>query len=1117
VQPNPDKNHIAGPSSMRSGALTIAALWLLAFGPGTAAAACERWVARLVSFQGLVEYQAAATGLWVPAAIDQTFCPGDRLRTQARSRAALQLENQTYLNLDQRSSVVFSGSQSDRSWWIDLLKGALLARSRTPKPLEIRSPFINAAIRGTEFLVRAEADRGEVAVFEGEVLASNGAGRVAIGRGQSASAGRGEAPRAGLAVRSEDSVSWALYYPPLLDLPGLLKRTGRPELAEATRLFASGQPRGALDVLERVPPEHRDGEDLAVRVGLLLHLGRLDEAAPLLAEARRRGAEPALADALDAVIALAGNRGAEALRLSGRAVQARPDLAVAWIARSYALQGAFDLNNALAAADRARQLDPGNALVAARRAELLASLDRWAEARVAAAEATRLDRRQARAYTVKGFAELRDIDLAAAEGSFQTAVRLNSADPLARMGLAMVAIRRGKLEQGTAGLEIAASLDPGDSLIRSYLGKAYFEQNRNRVAEQEFGQARQFDPRDPTPWFYDAIRKQTENRPVEALHDLQKAIALNGNRAVYRSKLTLDQDLAARSAALARIYQNLGFTPRALVEGWTSATLDPANFSAHRLLADSYAAMPGQEAARASELLQSQLLQPLNSTPIQPHLAENRLLIPAFSGPAQMSFNEFNPVFSRNGVNLLATGLVGSLDTYGNETALSGILNRYSGNLGQLHYQTNGYRPNNDLNQNIYSVFAQTAVTPDFSLQAEYRHRDLEHGDLFQNGNLQEFDPNFRRTLTTDVGRAGVRFSPTPHSQVLGSVTYFDSMDRANFFGLPASSGQSGFIGEAQYLHRHAAFNTIVGAGQQSVTGRQAIDHPEYPATPLTFDMNLTNAYLYSQVRLPKDWTWILGFSVDASSSQSFGSHAQLNPKLGALYELTPNTLLRLAAFRSFIRGTEVDATIEPTQIAGFNQFIDGNYGTSVWHYGVGLDQRFLPGLFMGIEAARRDLSQPIPQDFALDVPIVNALQQENHLRSYANWAINDRLSAYADYLYSDYERPGTIYYANHIVPVGLNFFDPSGISLGTVVTYVNQDATVFEVPTHSSFALWDIALRYRLPRRHGLASLLVKNLLDRDFDFVGRNPYGYRTGRFEETPLFIPDRTIAFQLTLAF
>jgi hypothetical protein len=72
----------------------------------------------------------------------------------------------------------------------------------------------------------------------------------------------------------------------------------------------------------------------------------------------------------------------------------------------------------------------------------------------------------------------------------------------------------------------------------------------------------------------------------------------------------LDSDLAARSASQARIYSDLGFQQRALVEGHNAVNADPTNHSAHRFLADSYSVLPRHEIARVSELLQSQLLQP---------------------------------------------------------------------------------------------------------------------------------------------------------------------------------------------------------------------------------------------------------------------------------------------------------------------------------------------------------------------------------------------------------------------------------------------------------------------------------------------------------------------------
>ena len=110
--------------------------------------------------------------------------------------------------------------------------------------------------------------------------------------------------------------------------------------------------------------------------------------------------------------------------------------------------------------------------------------------------------------------------------------------------------------------------------------------------------------------------------------------------------------------------------PDGLVEGWKSVNTDPSNFSAHRFLADSYSVLPRHEIARVSELLQSQLLQPLNMTPIQPRLAESNLFLISAGGPGALSFNEFNPIFNRDGVTFQTSGLAGENSTYSGEGVL---------------------------------------------------------------------------------------------------------------------------------------------------------------------------------------------------------------------------------------------------------------------------------------------------------------------------------------------------------------------------------------------------------------------------------------------------------------
>src|SRR6266508_2285540 len=669
-----------------------------------AATVCDPGVAKMVSVQGNVQVLRAGQTQAQPARLNETYCAGDRIQVGDKSRADVQLVNQPVLRLDQNTLITLAGLKDERASIIDLARGALHFFSRLPRNLEVNTAFVNAGVEGTEGLVQVEADRTLITIFEGRVLAANAAGSLPLTSGQSAVAVQGQAPVLRTVVRPRDAVQWALYYPPVTYFRPEDFQGGQPwqgMARDSVEADMKGDYQRAFDALKGAPPDITEPRFFAYRASLLLGVGRVDEAGPDLERALKLNPNYSDALALQSIVAVVQNDKERALNVAQKAVSADPKSASALTALSYAQQANFDLEGARTSLERAVQADPNNALAWARLAELHMSFGNLDEALEAAQKAVALNPNLSRTQMVLGFAYLVRVDTENSKKAFEKAIELDQADALSRLGLGLAKVREGDLADGRRELEIAASLDANNSIVRSYLGKAYYEEKRSELAEREYATAKELDPKDPTPYFYDAIQKQTMNRPVEALQDLQKAIELNDNREVYRSRLLLDSDLAARSASLARVYSDLGFQQLALVEGWKSVNTDPSNFSAHRFLADSYSVLPRHEIARVSELLQSQLLQPLNMTPIQPHLAESNLFLISAGGPGALSFNEFNPIFNRDGVTFQTSGVAGENKTYSGEGVLSGIYKNLAVSLGGFHFQTDGWRKNANQKDNI--------------------------------------------------------------------------------------------------------------------------------------------------------------------------------------------------------------------------------------------------------------------------------------------------------------------------------------------------------------------------------------------------------------------------------
>jgi hypothetical protein len=248
----------------------------------------------------------------------------------------------------------------------------------------------------------------------------------------------------------------------------------------------------------------------------------------------------------------------------------------------------------------------------------------------------------------------------------------------------------------------------------------------------------------------------------------------------------------------------------------------------------------------------------------------------------------------------------------------------------------------------------------------------------------------------------------------------------------------------------------------------------------------------------------------------------QFNPKFGLTWNPLPTTTLRAAVFRTLKRTLISDQTIEPTQVAGFNQFFDDPEGTDSWRYGLGIDQKFSRDLYAGAEFSRRDLTVPGLIPGPEGVQIREADWKVDVARAYVYWTPHPWLAVSPEYQFEHFKRPLELIgeeeistLNTHRLSLGISFFHPSGFSARLKPTYIDQDGDLgFKggfgqvAPGHDQFWVVDASIGYRLPKRWGLITLDVRNLFDEKFKFQDTDP---------ANPQISPQRLISARITLAF
>ena len=285
------------------------------------------------------------------------------------------------------------------------------------------------------------------------------------------------------------------------------------------------------------------------------------------------------------------------------------------------------------------------------------------------------------------------------------------------------------------------------------------------------------------------------------------------------------------------------------------------------------------------------------------------------------------------------------------------------------------------------------------------------------------------------------------------------------------------------------------------------------------FRPNAAIGYAYlNTTPLPLEVTLHLGASVDylGDKDDLTRSRTVFNPKVGVTMEPWNGATIRAAAFETLGRQFSTSETIEPTQVAGFNQIYDDLAAAESRRIAIAFDQSIADSLIAGVEWSRRDIT--VPLDFTGETYNWDERAAEAHVY----WAPTADIALTLAYQEDEFTRPLPFPGKELIrdirtqtVPLGIAVYLRSAFFGRLTVSYVRQTGRFFflaagadPVPASDSFWIADASIGYRLPNRRGTLSLDGRNLFDEQF-------------RFQETDFFnrqfARERTILFRASLAF
>ena len=282
------------------------------------------------------------------------------------------------------------------------------------------------------------------------------------------------------------------------------------------------------------------------------------------------------------------------------------------------------------------------------------------------------------------------------------------------------------------------------------------------------------------------------------------------------------------------------------------------------------------------------------------------------------------------------------------------------------------------------------------------------------------------------------------------------------------------------------------------------------------------NAYLYANFTPVPKFITTIGISRENFDDGRL-SIRRWNPKFGVSWQAFEWMGFRVATFKTLKRTLVVDQTIEPTQVAGFNQFYDDFNGTETRVMAGAIDFKVNPKLRGMIDMSRRRLRLG-PNLIGAELSSGPFEEwKEQTLGGGLFWTASPRTSIALRVRKDRFERESLtiddrpISVKTTTFPFTFKHFFGRSIMVHIEASHIKQEVRRLtsspKTSGEESFNLLDVGLAYHLPKRRGQLSLMVKNVFDKEFFYLDDD---FRSSQIR-LPRYQPSRNVVLSGSFKF